>query len=220
MQQWIWTPVSVLKESISVCQKIGFFSPGLWKDPERYPCALNKSNPAMEPFGRCLRWHAAASSSVFPSSKWFLSLARTAHTVGASSHVARAFWPRWALKAVTHTSSFMCLGLACQNPRTVLLGCAWECDGLRWKTLSGKKSLLADALTRYVAASQSTFLVGVAQCFTVYHPGKVACAAQCDYWANFSALLEGQRWSDDLDLDSLIHLEPSSSNWFSLFQMM
>lgn len=39
------------------------------------------------------------------------------------------------------------------------------------------------------------------------------------YGASFSVLLEGQSWSDDLDVDSHLYLQPSSSNSFRIWKL-
>lgn len=39
------------------------------------------------------------------------------------------------------------------------------------------------------------------------------------YGASFSVLLEGQSWSDDLDVDSHLYLQPSSSNLFRVLKL-
>lgn len=126
------------------------------REPDRSSCPLNKSNPAMELFGRCLRHQVDRDSPVFYSSKLFLSFAHAARTISSSSHVAHAFWAHWAL---WHTWAPSCAQDWPVKSSVFLLESAEECDGFRYKMLSAKKSFLANLPICWVATLQTTFLV-------------------------------------------------------------
>lgn len=114
-----------------------------------------------------------------------------------------------------HTSAFMCFRIGLSSLRTVLFGSARECDGFRYKRPSYKKSGLVDLLTRWEAQNPFSCWHGANLCDALSRtmpPRSILSRFSCG---------DGRLLNlNDLDVDSLLYLRPSSSNSFNIFIIM